>query len=220
MISSAGVWQASDLLATLHDQTLRGIGLADAELRYVAPELMTGRSADVRSDVFTIGVLLYEMATGALPYDGRRCRRCSARCCGVSRSMPGRCSRRLPEPAAAALRRALRPTPEDRFPTAARSAPPSVPGPDDRIRRHRLAERLVEQVPVHQPVVRARLDQVEREPGQRLLHVDPQRARGQLAIGRAPRAGQGPFVVPFEGAVRQLVGLDGELLDLDGLARS
>jgi len=118
MISSAGVWQASDLLATLHDQTLRGIGLADAELRYVAPELMIGRSADVRSDIFTIGVLLYEMATGALPYDGS--------------SMPALLGTMLlgelidartlqpslPEPAAAALRRALRPTPEDRFPTA------------------------------------------------------------------------------------------------------
>ena len=64
MISSAGVWQAPDLLATLQDKTLRGTALADAELRYVAPELMTGRSADVRSDVFTMGVLAYEMATG------------------------------------------------------------------------------------------------------------------------------------------------------------
>ena len=70
LISSAGVWQAQDLLATLKDDTLRGIALADAELRYTAPELMTGRNADVRSDVFTMGVLAYEMATAALPYDG------------------------------------------------------------------------------------------------------------------------------------------------------
>jgi serine/threonine-protein kinase len=70
LISSAGIWQAQDLLATLHDRTLRGIALADTELRYSAPELLTGRSADVRSDVFTMGVLAYEMATATLPYDG------------------------------------------------------------------------------------------------------------------------------------------------------
>ena len=64
LISSAGVWQAQDLLATLKDDTLRGVALADAELRYTAPELLTGRNADVRSDVFTMGVLAYEMATG------------------------------------------------------------------------------------------------------------------------------------------------------------
>ena len=50
--------------------TLRGVALADAELRYTAPELLTGRNADVRSDVFTMGVLAYEMATATRPYDG------------------------------------------------------------------------------------------------------------------------------------------------------
>ena len=70
MISSAGIWDAQDLLGTLQEQTLRGMALADAELRYVAPELFTGRTADVRSDVFTLGVLIYEMATGVLPFDG------------------------------------------------------------------------------------------------------------------------------------------------------
>ena len=117
MISSAGVWQASDLLATLQEQTLRGIGLADAELRYVAPELMIGRSADVRSDVFTIGVLLYEMATGALPYDGPSMPALLGTMLRGEPIDPGRLQPTLPEAASAAVRRALRPTPEDRFPT-------------------------------------------------------------------------------------------------------
>ena len=118
MISSAGVWQASDLLATLQEQTLRGIGLADAELRYVAPELMTGRSADLRSDVFTMGVLLHEMATGALPFDGGS----MPELLGVmlaGRPVDARTLQpTLPQAAADALRRALRPSPEERFPSA------------------------------------------------------------------------------------------------------
>lgn len=39
LISTAGIWEAQDLLSTLHEQTLRGLGLADTELSYVAPEL-------------------------------------------------------------------------------------------------------------------------------------------------------------------------------------
>jgi serine/threonine protein kinase len=115
MISTAGIWDADDLLSTLQEQTVRGTGLADAELRYVAPELLTGQAADLRSDVFTIGVLAYEMATGTLPYDGT--------------SMPallGQMLRGVPEdprakaptltPAAAgAILTALRPQPSDRF---------------------------------------------------------------------------------------------------------
>jgi serine/threonine-protein kinase len=70
MISTAGIWEAQDLLATMGDATLRGGTMGDAELHYVAPELLTGQSADLRSDIFTIGVLAYEMATGTRPFTG------------------------------------------------------------------------------------------------------------------------------------------------------
>jgi serine/threonine protein kinase len=118
MISSAGVWQAADLLATLQERTLRGIGLADAELRYVAPELMTGRSADVRSDVFTMGVVLYEMSTGALPFDGNSMPEllgAMLRGCPVD---PRTLQSTLPQPTADAILRALRPSPDERFSSA------------------------------------------------------------------------------------------------------
>jgi serine/threonine protein kinase len=118
MISSAGVWQASDLLATVQERTLRGIGLADAELRYVAPELMTGQSADVRSDVFTMGVVLYEMSTGTLPFDGNSMPEllgAMLRGCSVD---PRTLQATLPQPTADALLRALRPSPDERFPSA------------------------------------------------------------------------------------------------------
>ena len=118
MISSAGVWQAQDLLATLQDQTLRGVGLADAELRYVAPELLTGRSADVRSDVFTMGVLIYEMAAGRLPYDGGSMPELLGAMLRGTPLDPATCQPTLPPGAAAAVLRAVRPAPEDRFGSA------------------------------------------------------------------------------------------------------
>jgi serine/threonine-protein kinase len=118
MVSSAGIWQAQDLLGTLQEQTLRGVGLADAELRYVAPELFIGRTADVKSDVFTMGVLIYEMATGVLPFDGATQPELLGRMLGGIMKDPRELQPSLPEAAAGAIRRALDPAPEKRFATA------------------------------------------------------------------------------------------------------
>jgi serine/threonine protein kinase/tetratricopeptide (TPR) repeat protein len=53
------------------DSTLTADHALAGTLRYMAPEVLLGARADARSDVWAIGVLLYEMATGRLPFDGR-----------------------------------------------------------------------------------------------------------------------------------------------------
>lgn len=118
LISTAGIWEAQDLLSTLQEQTLRGLGLADPELRYVAPELLTGRSGNVRSDVFTMAVVAYEMATGTLPYEGGSMPSLLGAMLGGVVKDPRETQPTLPETAAAALRKALQPDPLDRFASA------------------------------------------------------------------------------------------------------
>jgi len=71
MVSTGGVSQVQELLASLGDEALRGAGLNSTEMPYVAPEVLGGKPADARSDVFTIGALIYEMATGGVPFRGR-----------------------------------------------------------------------------------------------------------------------------------------------------
>src|SRR5260370_1046980 len=40
-------------------------------LAYLAPELLQGKAPDVRTDIWSLGVLLYELAAGVLPFQGR-----------------------------------------------------------------------------------------------------------------------------------------------------
>ena len=118
MISTAGIWQASDLLATMGDATLRGMAVVEVELHYVAPELLTGQNADKRSDVFTMGVLAYEMATGTLPFRGASMPALLGAMLKGRPRDPRDAQPTLPEAAAGAILRALAPDPEDRYLTA------------------------------------------------------------------------------------------------------
>ena len=68
-ISSAGVLEIKDVLATLSEEALRAQATDETELLHVAPELLMGKTATERSDIYTIGVLGYQMATGQTPYN-------------------------------------------------------------------------------------------------------------------------------------------------------
>ena len=46
----------------------RSSGKAVGTLYYMAPEVMKGEPADARSDVYSLGVVLYELLTGTLPH--------------------------------------------------------------------------------------------------------------------------------------------------------
>ena len=53
------------------DPTLTGPHTLAGTLSHMAPEVLRGEPADERSDVWALGVLLYELVTGELPFAGR-----------------------------------------------------------------------------------------------------------------------------------------------------
>lgn len=55
---------------SLEAKKMTGMGVMIGTPEYMSPEQVEGKEADPRSDIYSLGIILYEMLTGRLPFDG------------------------------------------------------------------------------------------------------------------------------------------------------
>ncbi len=98
--------------------TLTEQGTILGTFQYMAPEQLEGRTADARTDIFALGAVLYEMATGRKAFEGKN--RTSLIAAIVSQHPPAISSLQAMSPPALdhVVRKCLEKDPEDRWQSA------------------------------------------------------------------------------------------------------
>ncbi|MDO0913388.1 protein kinase [Streptomyces sp. DT2A-34] len=93
-------------------------GMVVGTPQYLSPEQALGRAVDARSDLYSVGIMLFQLVTGRLPFDADSPLAIAYAHVQEEPTAPSSINRALPPAVDALVARALRKNPNERFPSA------------------------------------------------------------------------------------------------------
>jgi len=161
MLTPDGRLKITDFgIAQLPASDLTRTGTLIGSPRHMSPEQVQGKKVDGRADIFSAGIVLYEMLTGEKPFDGEHVASIAYRIlheapCGIQALNPD-----VPDELAAVVMRCLEKEPDNRFQTA-RDARTAI--------RALMGKSTVPSAPVPVPVPVGGIEDVEGPPTESAL---------------------------------------------------
>jgi serine/threonine protein kinase len=118
MITNEGIVKVMDFgLAKLPSFSLTSAGTILGTPYYMSPEQITGRRVDIRSDIFSIGAVLYQTLTGARPFEADTSTALAYMIVNVEPVPPNVAVSELPESLCEIIRKAMAKDPAERYQT-------------------------------------------------------------------------------------------------------
>jgi serine/threonine-protein kinase len=114
LVTDFGIAKASEATSDLTE-----VGQVVGTAKYLSPEQVEGRPLDPRSDIYALGVVLYESATGQPPFAADNVTATALARLHAPPTAPRTLRADLPPALEAIVMRAMARRPEDRYPTAA-----------------------------------------------------------------------------------------------------
>lgn len=116
MLAENGVVKITDFgIARMPTGSRTQVGLVLGSPKYMAPEQVVGEEVDGRSDVFSLGVVLYEMLTGQAPFDGDNISTIMYRILNETPAPPSSLNARVSKSLDKVVLKALAKQPQDRY---------------------------------------------------------------------------------------------------------
>jgi len=119
MVQNNGRLKVTDFgIAQISDSEKGNSGVAMGTVYYISPEQASGKATTFSSDIYSVGIMLYEMATGKLPFEGDTPLSIAMMQVNNAPARPSKVNPQIPRGLEQIILRALNKEPQNRFRSA------------------------------------------------------------------------------------------------------